>query len=542
MALGIPAWGFRRWECRRWECRSRWRLSASLGCGLLVCSLAGAQEYAGQAAAAAESRPDLVLHGTVTGSQNNTYVNAPFQVPAGTYRVTLQFDYTGKEQRTTLDLGMADPDGLRCWSGGNKSVLTVSAADATPSCTPGPVVPGTWNVVMGVPNIRATETSTYTAKLYFAKTGLVADEPSFLRKPIRTGPAWYRGDLHLHTGHSDGSCNSLGKVKVPCPVFLIVDAAARRGLDFIAITDHNATSQYDAMRELAPYFDTLLLIPGREITTFHGHANMFGTEEFLDFRVGTAAVPDTNALLRRAGQLGGLVSLNHPNAPTGEMCMGCGWTPPAADLRLVQAVEAINSGAEEGRYAGTAFWEQQLDRGFRLTGVGGSDNHTAQRPLAQVGSVGSPTTVVYATELSTVAVLDGIHAGHVFVDLTAGYTAGSKDRVDRVLEMTATSGSATAHMGDELMVPKEGKVGFLVHTSGSDGASLAITEDGKPFVDDAASQNLTGAEQTTRFEWTSDGQRHWFRVDVRGPDKKLWLLGNPVYVNWTVAHADAVAP
>src|ERR1700729_1112846 len=39
---------------------------------------------------------EVVLNGTVTGSQNNTYIEAPFEVPAGTQRVTLTFSYTGK--------------------------------------------------------------------------------------------------------------------------------------------------------------------------------------------------------------------------------------------------------------------------------------------------------------------------------------------------------------------------------------------------------------------------------------------------------------
>ncbi len=61
----------------------------------------------------------------------------------------------------------------------------------------------------------------------------------------------------------------------------------RRGLDFIAVTDHNTISQYDALRELQPYFDQLLFIPGREVTTFQGHANVFGITRFVDYRIGT---------------------------------------------------------------------------------------------------------------------------------------------------------------------------------------------------------------------------------------------------------------
>ena len=157
--------------------------------------------------------------------------------------------------------------------------------DATPSCLPGAIPSGTWNVLIGVPNIRASVESHYTIHVYLSRTGAVAALPPILREPLRAGPAWFRGDLHMHTAHSDGQCPSQTGKMVPCPLFFTVDAAARRGLDFIAITDHNASSQYDAMRELQPYFDKLLLIPGREITTFQGHINFLGSTDFVDFRL-----------------------------------------------------------------------------------------------------------------------------------------------------------------------------------------------------------------------------------------------------------------
>ena len=284
--------------------------------------------------------PDVVLHGEVRGSQNHSYIQVPFHVPSGVRRVTLTFAYTTRDQHTALDLGLLDPAELRCWSGGNKSVLTIGESDATPSCLPGLIPPGTWNLLIGVPNIRAAVTASYSAQIFFTRSGLVADEPAILNAPLRSGPGWYRGDLHMHTAHSDGQCPSQTGAMVPCPVFFTVDAAARRGLDFIAITDHNATSQYDAMRELQPYFDKVLLIPGREITTFQGHLNFLGTTQFLNFRLGSRDVPDINVLLRNARKLGALVSINHPAAPSGEICMGCGWTPAVSpDMSLFDAVD-----------------------------------------------------------------------------------------------------------------------------------------------------------------------------------------------------------
>jgi len=468
--------------------------------------------------------PELVLQGTVRGSQNHTYIQVPFAVPRGAERVTITFSYAGKEQHTALDLGLLDPERLRCWSGGNKSLLTVGLSDATPSCLPGAIPSGDWNVLIGVPSIRPQVTSHYTVRVFFTSSGLVASEPAELRTALTVGPAWYRGDLHLHTAHSDGQCPSQTGKMVPCPVFFTVDAAARRGLDFIAITDHNTTSHYDAMRELQPYFDKVLLIPGREITTFQGHLNLLGTTDFVDFQLGSAKVPNVNTLLRNADRLGALTSINHPAAPSGEICMGCGWTPESpVDVHLLTAVEAVNGGSEQHGFSGIPFWNKQLDDGYRLTGIGGSDNHRAMQPLDQAGSVGSPTTVVYAVELSVPAILDGIRAGHVFVDL-----AGSHDRL---LEASVQSEGQVAHMGDSLPAGKGHAVRFDLHVVGAEKGTVMLLEDGRE-MNFSAHPDITSLDQTFHLQWTSDGRRHWFRAQVAGPDTKLWLLGNPIYVNW----------
>jgi hypothetical protein len=500
-------------------------LGAIFRIGVLCMICCAARSGIAQPSAASNpSFTETVLEGTVRGAQNQTYVQVPFQVPAGTERVTITFDYTQREQHTNLDLGMLDPAGLRCWSGGNKSMLTVGLSDATPSCLPGAIPAGTWNVLIGVPNIRANVESHYTIHVYLSKTGAVAQQPALLREPLRAGPAWFRGDLHMHTAHSDGECPSQTGKMVPCPVFFTVDAAARRGLDFIAITDHNATSQYDAMRELQPYFDKVLLIPGREITTFQGHINFLGTTDFVDFRLAAGNVSDVNALLRNADALGGITSINHPTAPSGEICLGCGWTPATkVNMRLLTAVEAVNGGSELHGISGIPFWDKELNQGCRLTGIGGSDNHRPMEPLDHMSSIGMPTTVVYASELSTPAILDGIRAGHVFIDLE-----GTRDRM---LEFGASAGDAQARAGDAIRANNGGKVQFQLHVTHAAGGKIRWIEDGKE-VSSAGSAEIASDDQQFSLAWRSDGRRHWFRAEVTGADGKLWLVGNPVYVNW----------
>src|SRR5882672_1646923 len=195
----------------------------------------------------AAATPDIVLQGTVNGTQNQRYIEESFDVPDGVERLTVVFHYTGKEERTTLDLGVESPQGFRGWSGGNKDTFTISSTDATPSYLPGPISPGRWKLLIGVPNIRPKSVSSFEAQVYFNRSADV--HSSFIDLPLRQESRWYRGDFHMHTGHSDGRCASQAGADVPCPVFVTLEAAVRRRLDFIAVTDHNTISHYDSLRE-----------------------------------------------------------------------------------------------------------------------------------------------------------------------------------------------------------------------------------------------------------------------------------------------------
>ena len=471
-----------------------------------------------------ETTPDLVLRGTVEGKDNHTYRLISFTVPPGTARITLEVNYSGKEQHTVLDWGLFDPSGFRGWSGGNKSLFTVSASDATPSYLPGEIVPGLWKLLIAVPNIRPDTTSEFTANVYFSRSGVVAAEPGILPAVLKSAAGWYRGDLHSHTAHSDGSCESQSGKKVPCPLFLTAQTAARRGLDFLAITDHNTTSHFSEVRELQPFFDKLLLIPGREITTFQGHANLFGTTDFVDFRVTSDSVPAWNDLLRRLPSDGVVLSVNHPSRPTGEVCMGCGWHPdPEVDWRLIHVMEAVNSYDSATSSSGIGFWQSKLNEGFRITGIGGGDNHNALASIPGSGSVGYPTTVVWANTLSMRAILEGILTGHAFIDVTGS--------TNRVLEFTASSSARRAAMGDTLRLAASTPAMFQVRVQAAAGGNIEVIEDGgtiRPLQD----PNVTQPDQSFSFHWTSDPGRHWFRINVRDNDGKLWLVGNPIYINF----------
>jgi hypothetical protein len=351
----------------------------------------------------------------------------------------------------------------------------------------------------------------------------------------------------MHTAHSDGSCLSRRQQRVPCPLFLTARTASERGLDFIAITDHNTISHSDAIRELQPYFDDLLLIPGREITTFHGHANLFGSVAMVDFRVGSGEVPDWNALLTNLEHSGsGVLSINHPVRPSGEQCMGCGWTPQGGiDYARIQAVEVVNGLDADTPWSGIGFWQHLLDQGYKLTALGGSDNHDALQPAANVaelrqphdadapspetlsilrhnsGAIGTPTTVIYADELSQTGIVAAIRRGRVFVDV-----AGTRDRA---LDLTATADGQIAHMGDALAVPAGANVHFEGTVNGVAGGEVEIILDGRR-VSLLKDPGIHSAAKSFDFLWRADGQRHWLRLDVRDGASHLALIGNPIYL------------
>ncbi len=478
------------------------------------------------AARAGDSPADVLLSGEIGTSDLHTYVEAPFDVPAGVSRLSVSFHHDGAAQRTTIDLGLFDPDRFRGWSGGDKSGFTVSATDATPSYLPGALPPGRWRLLLGVPNIRQGVTTHYEARIHFDTMNATPAFSHFSDHPLRTGPGWFRGDLHMHTGHSDGHCRSQAGASTPCPVFRTVETAVARGLDFISVTDHNTTSHAQDLRDLQPFFDQILLIPGREMTTFTGHGNAFGVIDFIDFRIDGRHLPDANAMVDGVHRAGGVFSINHPSSPSGEVCMGCGWTAPGFDMSRADAVEVVNggglrsSGSIDGPTSGLGFWQGLLNQGLHPTAIGGSDSHDADA-LSGPGAIGSPTTVVYADNLSERAILAGLRTGRVFIDID-----GVKGRS---VDLSARAGERTARMGDALHLVRGQKAILEVEVSGVPGGHVEFVADGKTTAEPSISTALTASDHRA-MSLAGDGGRHWINVRVRDAAGRLVLISNPVFV------------
>ena len=354
-----------------------------------------------------------------------------FDVPAGIERIDVELQYDEGE-RTVMDLGLRAPSGIRGWSGGGLRRVFVSTHSATYGYTPGPIESGRWALVLGVPNIRKTTTANYTVTVRMSAS--MRDWPT-----LKSTPGWYAGDLHTHSGHSDGRTALPNGLRIPVPPEHVFNAAKAAGLDFVALTDHNTASHWSDVDRMQSLYPDLLLLHGREVTTYRGHMNAFGATTFVDFRLR----PDRpiGVLATELVSDGAFVSINHPERPDDETCMGCGWNDRDDEtIRHLQGVEIVNGDLAEGKMAGWPFWAMLLNRGHRLSAIGGSDDHTPDETTDQ--RIGRPTTVVRARELSEPALIEGLRAGRVYIR-----TRGADGPR---LELSATSGARRYELGESV--------------------------------------------------------------------------------------------
>ncbi|HEY8172184.1 MAG TPA: CehA/McbA family metallohydrolase, partial [Dehalococcoidia bacterium] len=372
-------------------------------------------------------RHKIRLEGFVTPQhQQEQYVYLPFEVPAGARRMEVSYSYenqvTGAQEThpgNNIDIGVFDVrgadflrGGFRGWSGGARTGFFIDREAATPGYLRGPVQAGEWTLIFGCSKI-SDDVVRYRVNVDVEIDPLnppANDEP--VRVPgvphvtqlaggsngASTGGRWYRGDLHAHSEHSDGA-NTVEE---------IVDYTRRVGLEYFALTDHNTISHWDELARINADASSPgpLLIPGEEITMYGGHANVWGLEDWIDFRGSDS--DKVRALVEEANRRGSMFSINHPDSPIP-------WLHDS--VRSYQAVEVWNAPWRWFNEPALVRWEDHLQRGERLVAVGGSDSHCVPpAKMTQPNGPGEPCTWVYLEgALTQRAVLEAVERGHVFI-------------------------------------------------------------------------------------------------------------------------------
>jgi PHP domain len=234
----------------------------------------------------------------------------------------------------------------------------------------------------------------------------------------------FYGDLHNHTGYSDG----LGR-----PTEALRQMRAR-GLHFAAITDHGEfferetlirdTHKWEATAQQVAALtgDDFLAIRGFEWSSpRQGHSNVWCSATYTGYHdTGDRSMQAFYEWLTKAQPLPGaqvLASFNHPGREV--VCFdGCVFAP-ALDDHIV-ALECFNRGDDYG----DAYF-QALDRGWHVGAIGVSDHHSDDwgNPAFPRAGVLAPTLTlsqlqaalaarrVFATRSPTLALLVMGHDG-----------------------------------------------------------------------------------------------------------------------------------
>lgn len=397
------------------------------------------------------------------------YPVVPFSVAgAGAIEVTLAYG----PERAVIDLGCADPERFRGWSGGARNRYAITVEQATPGYEPGPLPDGTWTVVLGlhrVPSVGVDVTLTITvhdaddvpAGLIeadaLAEPNLSAARGSARELPAPDGLRWYAGDFHSHTTHSDGALS----------IDELAALAAGAGLDFLAVTDHNTVSHHPHLAAAGERHG-ITLLPGQEITTDRGHANAFGDIGWIDFR------QPADRWVQEVRERGGILSINHP------LEGDCSWQHPLVELPDALELWHIGWFRDLGSTAPWAFWPRWRPDAILL---GGSDFHNHELPFVP----GTPTTWVAATGPSVDELFDGVRAGRTAITMP-GPDAAALVRVDegRLVAVQAAgmvlvdaTGRRMVIEGDRQEVGTDGLIGPF-RLERASGGLLAISPGDQP--------------------------------------------------------------
>ncbi|WP_375598498.1 CehA/McbA family metallohydrolase [Devosia sp. Naph2] len=340
----------------------------------------------------------ITTHVTRADQAANPYFYIPFDVPEATTRIDVVLTYA-KAEDCIIDLGAFDPrdtgyptqQGFRGWSGGARDRFFIATDDATPGYIHGEIQPGTWNVILGLYQVPVAGADVTVAITLDSAHRRLEPQPA-RTFPVRSEPGWYRGDLHCHTFHSDAK----GSPE------LLHAAAKQAGLDFLAVADHNTITQ---RRYFHPQSSPeLIFVRAMEVTTAVGHANVYGMDEWVDFRMTHPS--DAHVLERLVHEKSGLLSINH-DKPT----IPWDYEFPAADCQ-----EVWQSTWLAWNWISLERYQQRLAAGLRISAIGGSDYHQPDRLMPEGPLVlARPTTVLFLPELSEDAVLAAMKAGHGYV-------------------------------------------------------------------------------------------------------------------------------
>ena len=237
-----------------------------------------------------------------------------------------------------------------------------------------------------------------------------------------------KGDLHSHTYYSDGQD---GIAMTPADY-------REEGFDFFALTDHNRFYPSQLIADL--YKDIPLgihMMTGEEVHTpgsivhivhaggkesvsdrYVHHREQY-EQEIEELAEQLPHIPEqyrkriamAHWACRNIHEAGGLAIFAHPFWCPNRYNVSTEFLELLFEQKIFDAMELVSGGNSKGAIHNLhlALWQEQTQKGNRLSVVGSSDSHNHD---FAVGGFGKRFTLVFAKENTTEAILDAIRSGY----------------------------------------------------------------------------------------------------------------------------------
>lgn len=443
------------------------------------------------------------IEGQLTSDNMRQLIPYYFDVPEGATQVHVNFDFTPAHPPEhqfphQLSLMVFDPDGPRLGiSKPSEEGAYVNAVNPSPGGLPAPIKSGRWTVFVLVYRLLTPEQPVdFTLKITITSDEIVGKPREWKPGIVASrGPGWYRGDLHAHSIHSDGSLD------VP----ELVQFWRDRNVDFMTLSDHDTISGIGQVRSLAD--DDLLTMGGMEISTFLGHAVAIGIHDWFEWRTLHGKQIPVPTIAQNIIDSGGLFIIAHPRDDGEPWCCGCRWLHEDMMPGNALAVEIWNGYWNHANEEALRLFYSWLNQGHRIVATSGTDLHH----LSQVNGMGQgAVNVVYADDLTEAAIIAGVKAGRSYI--SAGpeleFTVQTDSGAEGMLGDTLPCGPATLHVR---------------WRDAHEGDLLRLIVDGMPYAETPIS------DPSGDISWKLSKRAKWCNVELRHPKNGLWAVANPIF-------------
>jgi len=231
-------------------------------------------------------------------------------------------------------------------------------------------------------------------------TGLVLG--SLSERDIPSSPLMYDGfqvlsaDLHVHSFPGDGAL----------PPWALAPEARRRGLDAIALTNHNQMLSWNLEAWFRSPSSRVLMLPGEEVTTPSFHMAAVGVRHRIKWDRSAGVV------VGRVHAAGGVAIAAHPNDRAVEALDSA-----FEDLDGIEAAHPVRHQSDEADVELNTSTARALAKHPSIAQIGSSDFH-------YLAPVGLCRTYIFARAAMVKDVLDAIREGRTVACDARGLTYG----------------------------------------------------------------------------------------------------------------------